>query len=84
MSPERFPALFSLEGGIQPIPLEAFYSRLGLHVDTLLTRYLCYRYLKTDIYVDRISPSSLWKRLLLVVVVVIVSGSRWVGSMVHG
>ena len=31
-----FPALFSLESRMQTIPLEAFYSGLGLHVDTVL------------------------------------------------
>ena len=30
-----FPALFSLENKMQTIPLEAFYSGLGLHVDTV-------------------------------------------------
>ena len=69
---------------MQPIPLEVFYSGLGVHVYMLLTRYLYYRYLKTDLYVDGLSLSSLWTRLLPVVVVVIVSGSRWVGPTVHG
>ena len=30
-----FPALFSLKSRMQPIPLEGFYSKLGLHVDTV-------------------------------------------------
>ena len=30
-----FPVLFSLESRMQPILLEAFYSGLGLHVETV-------------------------------------------------
>ena len=30
-----FPDLFSLENRMQTIPLEAFFSELGLHVDTV-------------------------------------------------
>ena len=30
-----FPVLFSLENKMQTIPLEAFYSGLGLHIDTV-------------------------------------------------
>ena len=44
-------------------------------VNTCWTRYLQYRYLKQT---DGLSPISLWTRSLPVVMVVIVSGSRWV------
>ena len=45
-----FPVLFSLKNKMQTIPLEAFYSELGLRLYTLLTRYLQYRYLKQIFY----------------------------------
>ena len=59
---------------MQTIPLEAFYSGLGLHVDTVPAVQV----FKTDLYRVGLSPSSLLTRSLPVVVMVVVSGSRWV------
>ena len=66
-----FPALVSLENKMQMIPLEAFYSGLGLHIDTVPAVQV----FKTDLYRVGLSPSSLLTRSLPVVVMVVVSGS---------
>ena len=69
-----FSALFSLESRMQPIPLEAFYSGLGLHVDTVPAVQV----FKNRSFMGGLSPSSLWTRSLPVVLILFVSGSRWV------
>ena len=56
---------------MQTIPLEAFYSELGVHVDMVPAVQV----FKTDLYRVGLSPSSLLTRSLPVVVMVVVSRS---------
>ena len=59
---------------MQPIPLEAFYSGLGLHVDPVLAVQV----FKNRSFMGGLSPSSLWTRSHPVVVMLFVFGSWWV------